>query len=394
MAILPIVLVGLGPANLAAAYALAKHGFKVNIYEQKKAGARKFLVAGHGGFNLTHAENISLFITRYSNPFIGSIVEQYPNTFLTDWLSEIGIPTFEGSSGKVFPEKGIKPIQVLQKILDTLEQSGVQIFYSHRMTDFTNEEVHFENTESKSIPVKYHKLILGLGGASWPQTGADAKWIDLFKKKNIAVTDLEPANSGFNVSGLPEQLNGTILKNVTAKFGEYAKQGDVVLTTYGIEGAPIYYLNRFIRKQGIPGFLHLDLKPQQSVENILSALKKAKNISEALRQLKLSPAAITLLKLLDKSTFINPGLLGSIIKNYPVKIEAFRPLEEVISTAGGVEWHELNPDLSLKKFSNVHCIGEMLDWEAPTGGYLLQACFSTGFYTGNNIVNDESLKKR
>ena len=393
MAMLPIVLVGLGPANLAAAYTLAKQGFRVRIYEQKKAGARKFLVAGHGGFNLTHAENTAQFVTRYSSPFIGKIVENYPNTFLIDWLKKIGVPTFEGSSGKIFPEKGIKPIQVLQRILEVLAKLEVEIFYQHRMVDFTNEKVFFENSDNNRVEQSFSKLILGMGGASWPQTGADAQWKLLFETKDIAVTDLEPANSGFNVNGLPANLHGAVLKNVIARYGENAKQGDVVLTEYGIEGAPIYYLNRFIRIQPLPGFIYLDLKPQLSIESVLLQLSKSRNISDGLRQLKLPAAAILLLKMLDKSTFINPEALSRIIKNYPVKIESFRPLEEVISTAGGVDWHELNINLSLKKFVNVHCIGEMLDWEAPTGGYLLQACFSTGFYVGDLLLGDECLKK-
>lgn len=381
----PIVIIGAGAAGLVAAQQLAVDGFKVHIYEQNKAAARKFLVAGHGGFNLTHSEAIDMFIQNYDKIEIQHVVSYFNNKETIEWLNSLGIPTFIGSSGKIFPAKGIKPIQVLQAILTTLADVGVEIHYGFRMTDFDEESVTLVY-QGEFLRIPYHKLILGLGGGSWSKTGSDGGWVDIFKAKGVQVNPLQPANSGVNTKYEFSKLAGQVLKNIQLKFAEYTKNGEIVFTSYGIEGAPVYYLNRFLRQQSFPQTLFLDLKPTHSLTSLEKELVKTGNITSILRdKLKLSQTAIQLLKFLDRETYMTPAKLASAIKKFPLEITSFRPIDEVISTAGGVPFEELFASLALKKYPHIFCIGEMLDWEAPTGGYLLQACFSSGVWAADHI---------
>lgn len=386
----PIVIIGAGPAGLMAAQRLAEAGKQVHIFEQNKAAARKFLVAGHGGFNLTHNEDISNFISKYDKPEIQQIVRSFDNTKTVAWLKSIRIETYVGSSGKIFPIKSIKPIQVLQAWLERLQELGVQIHFEHKFVDFDNYKATLEH---KGIVIEkvFSKLILALGGGSWQKTGSDAKWISLFAKKNIAISPLESANSGYNTSVDYAELEGQVLKNIAVHFGETSKKGEVVFTKYGIEGSPIYYLNRFTRPHNFPLTLHIDLKPNYSDADIVAIIKTSNKTSEVLKnKLKFNKTALALLKKLDKETFTNAELLAKAIKAFPIPVESLRPIDEVISTAGGLHFIELNQGLALHKFPNVYCIGEMLDWEAPTGGYLLQACFSMGHYCAEQILELKS----
>ncbi len=381
----PIVIVGTGPAGLIAAQQLAIKGFEVHIYEQNKAAARKFLVAGHGGFNLTHSEDIDTFIRNYDKIEIQRIVKYFNNKATVEWLDKLGIPTFIGSSGKVFPAKGIKPIHVLQAILTKLADAGIKIHYGHRMVDFNQREVTFVH-QDECIQIPYYKLILGLGGGSWSKTGSDAKWVDLLKSKGIQVNALQSANSGLNTKDKFYTLAGQVLKNIQLKFAGHEKSGEIVFTSYGIEGAPVYYLNRFLRKSSFPNQLFLDLKPAYTVASIEKVLENKGNVTSILRdRLKFSQTTIQLLRFLDKETYTDSGKLASAIKNFPIEVVSFRPIDEVISTAGGVSFEELSNSLELIKYPHVFCVGEMLDWEAPTGGYLLQACFSSGVWVADNI---------
>ncbi|WP_140938412.1 BaiN/RdsA family NAD(P)/FAD-dependent oxidoreductase [Sphingobacterium lumbrici] len=381
----PIVIIGTGAAGLIAAQRLAKSGFKVHVYEQNKAAARKFLVAGHGGFNLTHSEDIDTFVQRYDKIEIQKIVKYFDNQSTIAWLNNLGIPTFIGSSGKIFPAKGIKPIQVLQVILRKLADSGVKIHYGYRMIDFDEESVTL-SYKGERLQTPYQKLILGLGGGSWSKTGSDAKWVDLFRAKGIKISTLQPANSGFNTKTDFSILAGQVLKNIHLKFAEHTKTGEIVFTSYGIEGAPVYYLNRFIRQNPFPITLFLDLKPSYALESVEKELENKAHIASILKdKLKLSQTAILLTKFMDKATYTNPIKLAQAIKNFPIEVTSLRPIDEVISTAGGVSFEELSDSLELKKYPAVFCVGEMLDWEAPTGGYLLQACFSSGAWVADYI---------
>lgn len=382
-----IIIIGAGPAGLMAAQTLAEKGCKVQIFEQNKAAARKFLVAGHGGFNLTHSEELETFIQKYDAPEIRNIVKSFDNKSVVNWLSDLGITTYTGSSGKIFPTKNFKPIQVLKAWLDRLEQLGVTIHYDHTFIDFTDDEVTLRNREKK-ITVQYTKLILAMGGGSWKKTGSDAQWVDILKSKNITITPLASANSGYNTDSRFHQLQGQYLKNIKISFKGYDKIGEVVFTKYGIEGSPVYYLNRFTRPHQFPLTLEIDLKPRLTEAEISEQLSKTDKISPILkRQLKLSTTAINLLKTLDKENYTNKEKLPVMIKRFPIEVLSLRPIDEVISTAGGVAFSALNSKLELTDYPNVFCAGEMIDWEAPTGGYLLQACFSTGFWVANEIVN-------
>lgn len=383
----PIIIIGAGPAGLMAAQHLAEAGKEVIVYEQNKAAARKFLVAGHGGFNLTHSESINDFILKYNNTQIQGIVREFDNEKVVAWLKNLGIETYVGSSGKIFPLKGIKPIQVLNAWLSRLQSIGVQIHYEHRLIDFDQDKVILQHLD-KIIEIKSSKLILALGGGSWQMTGSDAKWIPLMQHKEINIKALSPANSGYNTALDFSELEGEILKNIEVYFEGIQKKGEIVFTKYGIEGSPIYFLNRFTRSHYFPLTIFIDLKPTLSEQTITQILASSNKTTDTLKnKIHLSKPALILLKKVSKSVYTDPHLLSKVIKAYPIEVHSFRPIDEVISTAGGICMEELDTNLSLKKYPHVYCIGEMLDWEAPTGGYLLQACFSMGHWVAKNIID-------
>jgi uncharacterized flavoprotein (TIGR03862 family) len=380
-----IIIIGAGPAGLMAAQKLAEKGVKVHVYEQNKAAARKFLVAGNGGFNLTHNEELETFITKYDALEIQYVVQNFDNKKVISWLSDLGITSYVGSSGKIFPTKNFKPIHVLKAWLDRLEVLGVTIHYGFTFIDFNENVGYFKNNEEE-LSITYSKLILAMGGGSWKKTGSDAKWIDILKNKKIEIIPLQSANSGYNTDPKFHILQGQYLKNIKISFEDQDKVGEIVFTKYGIEGSPVYFMNRFTRKYNFPLNLEIDLKPNLSESDILKALDGIEKISSILKKkLKLSTTALHLLKTLDKEIYLDREKLAKLIKKFPIEVLSFRPIDEVISTSGGVAFSELNADLELKKFPNIYCAGEMIDWEAPTGGYLLQACFSTGVWVASSI---------
>lgn len=379
-----IHIVGAGPAGLMAAQMYAQNGHQVIVYEQKAAVARKFLVAGHGGFNLTHQDDYATMLTEYDHPLFRAVIAEFTNEDTVTWLQSIGIPTYVGSSGKIFPQKGIKPIAVLQAWLTRLEALGVTIKTQHQLLDFDKHYLQFLNGEQE-VNVKYEKAVFAFGGLSWQKTGSDGKWITLFKNKNISITKIEPANSGFETTIDFTALEGKPLKNIAVNFQNTIKKGEIVFTNYGIEGSPIYYLNRSIRKHALPLTIYLDLKPNLSLDNIQQLYESQHliNITAFLKdKLSIQGAALTLLKKLPKAVYINPNALFQHIKQYPIEIKSFRPIDEVISTSGGLSWDALDEHLALKDYPQIQCCGEMLDWEAPTGGYLLQGCFASGYFVG------------
>ena len=385
-----IIIVGAGPSGLMTAQILAEKGFKVQVFDQNKAAARKFLVAGNGGFNLTHSEELESFLGKYESEEIQNIVKKFDNNKVIDWLSNLGITTYVGSSGKIFPTKNIKPIQVLKAWLDKLEKLGVEIHYDHTFLDFDKSQVFLKNNGLEK-KIFYSKLILAMGGGSWKKTGSDAKWVEALAKKNIKIIPLESANSGYNTHSIFHQLQGQYLKNIKISFDKNQKTGEVVFTKYGIEGSPVYFMNRFTRKHDFPLTLYIDLKPNRSQSEILDQLNSVEKASSILKKkIKISTTGLNLLKTLDKESYTNIENLAKMVKNFPIEILSFRPIDEVISTAGGIAFSELTSHLELKNFPNIYCAGEMIDWEAPTGGYLLQACFSTGSYVANSI--SDSLK--
>lgn len=379
------IIIGTGPASLMAATQGIKKGDEVLVFEKMKTAGRKFLVAGDGGFNLSHIGDFDEFVSQYSHSQMADIIRQFTNDDLVQFLKELGIETYVGSSGKIFPVKEIKPAMVLNTWLTYLKNQGVQFFYHSVLEDFDNDKVIIRLASGQETYV-FDKLILGLGAASWSKTGSDAAWVPLFQSKKIEVKPFVPSNAGVNVN-LPKeflhQFQGNVFKNVVVSHNRISRKGEVVLTEYGIEGAPIYYLNPSIRRE-IQLPIYIDFKPTHSESEIQSTLIKSKNISEGLKKLKLSSAFVSWCKhYLSKEEYNDLSLISRLTKQFPIHIHSFRPIDEAISCAGGVSWDELNEKLQLKKFPAVSVVGEMVDWEAPTGGYLLQGAFSMGFVAGN-----------
>ena len=311
-------------------------------------------------------------------------VTQFTACDFRDFLKSIGIETRIGSSGKVFPLEHIKPIQVLNAWITSLEMN-TDIQANTRLIDWNEESVFLEQNGNK-LAVNYDYLVFAMGGKSWSKTGSDGLWFDLFQQKGLSVLPFQSSNSGveLNTEWLYE-IPGTILKNVVCTCDQLVCAGDVVLTEYGMEGKPIYALNAAIRNQENK-HLVIDFKPQFSSEQIVDVLKKYSKTTEALKALKLSKVAIFWLKKgLSKSEFLDLEMLSQAIKAFHLPLVGFRPIEEVISTVGGLDTDELDANGFLKAFPKVACCGEMLNWDAPTGGYLIQGCVASGVLVGKSI---------
>jgi len=384
-----ISIIGSGPAALMLAAQLDEQQFDVTIYERNFAPGRKFLVAGDGGFNLTHSENTDQFILRYTPAeFFQSIISSFTNTDLREWLKSIGIETYVGTSKRVFPVKGIKPIDVLNAILNELKRKNVIIKTQHSWKGWNEKgELIFENNKME-IAVKPDITVFALGGASWSKTGSDGSWTNAFAQKEIQIIPFQASNCAYKISWEEKLLSaaeGRSLKNIAISCGGKTKNGEVVITEFGIEGGAVYALSPQIREQlnaTNEAEIYIDLKPVFSVEEIKYRLVSKGNRSYAKQledELHLNAVHIALLKsVLTKEEFTNPDQLAEKIKKLPLKITAAAPLEEAISTVGGVALTEIDKHFQLEKLPGYFVIGEMLDWDAPTGGYLLQGCFSMG----------------
>ncbi len=381
------IIIGAGPASLMAATQAVKNGNEVVVYEKMKTAGRKFLVAGDGGFNLTHDGSLDHFVSYYSHPQIANIIRQFTNQDLIIWLKELGIETYVGSSGKIFPIKEIKPAMILTAWLKFLKNLGVKFVFYATLQDFSSDEVIIK-TKAGLEKHRFDHLILGLGAASWPKTGSDAKWVSLFKSKEIDVIPFQASNAGINCilpADFLQTFQGEVFKNISVSHDNTKRKGEVVLTHYGVEGAPIYYLNSSIRKNiALP--IMIDFKPDFSEIEIATYLSIAKNISEGLKKLKIpNPIIYWCKSYLTKEEYTSPNYIANLIKSFLIKPISFRPIEEAISCCGGVSWDELDDNLRLINYPKISIVGEMIDWDAPTGGYLLQACFSTGFVACQTI---------
>lgn len=379
-----VCIIGTGPAALMAGTILAESKFKVIFFDQKKAPARKFLVAGHGGFNLTNDEGLEKFLQRYDQPILKNAVRDFTNEQFRSFLRKIKIETYVGSSGKIFPVKGIKPIEVLTNWKNYLYHLGTEFEMESKMIDFHQNEVIIEQKgEVRSISCD--AVILALGGASWSITGSDGEWLELFQRKGIKSVPFGPSNSGFILKEDFAEFSGQTIKNCRLFSSIDHKMGDVVVTDHGIEGAPVYAMNRSYRNGER---IFIDLKPDLELDEIEKKLSKAKNSTEGLKELKLSKAAIGMVqKALTKEEYIDREKLCFTLKNLELEIEELRPLNEVISTTGGVDVNELDDLFQIKSLPGVYCVGEMVDWDAPTGGYLIQACVSMGYKAGKGIAD-------
>ena len=403
-----VAIIGGGPAGLMAAEVIATAGFSVALYDAMPSVGRKFLLAGIGGMNITHSEPYAELLTRYAPAPLA--LKNYLDNFSADdlrqWVHGLGIETFVGSSGRVFPTD-MKAAPLLRAWLHRLRKLGVQLYPRHRWCGWAEDgslklAEHRDNqTIEKNI--RADALVLALGGASWQRLGSDGSWVKLLHEKNIPVETLLPSNCGFNVNWsekFQQEFGGVPLQTIclTAFHVDgniHSVRGEAMLAKTGIEGTSVYALSAILRDkiiaQGSTELL-IDLLPDLSQEKILTLLNKPRgknSVSNFLRkQLHLPPVKLALLReLTPASIWQNNNLLAQALKKLVVPLAGFRPIDEAISSAGGVEFFALNPSLMVQQLPGVFCAGEMLNWEAPTGGYLLTACFATGRAAGLGVVN-------
>lgn len=390
-----IAIIGGGSSALMLASSLDPNKFTISVYEKNAALGRKFLVAGKGGFNLTHSESQEQFADRYyPKNFIEPFLKCFSNTDFRNWLMSIGIETYVGTSKRVFPVKGIKPIEVLKAIEAEMHENQAQVFYNHQWQGWQSNDLLF-SVNNDSINIKPDITIFALGGASWKVTGSDGNWTEYFNKKGIPANPFYPSNCAYKINwdkDFIETHHGNALKNCEFTCGSIRKKGEAIITQFGIEGSGIYPLSPEIRKQLInnkAAQILIDFKPDLSLEQIKVHLENrgklsVKDVLE--KKLRLSTVQIALLKAAsDKEQYNDSDFLSQVIKNYSVTIVDVAPIDEAISTVGGIPLNEVNENLELIKLPNHYCIGEMLDWDAPTGGYLLQACFSMGKFLADKL---------
>lgn len=388
-----LALIGGGPAALLFAAFIDTSKYEVEIYEKNKQCGRKFLVAGKGGFNLTHSEVIEDFITRYTpNEFLKPALTDFSNQDLRAWLKEIGIATIVGSSKRIYPEPQTKPIEVLTKILGFIEDKGIKINYEHKWTGWDDDgSLTFEN----NFKVKPDKVVFALGGGSWKVTGSDGSWLSQFERNAVATIPFAPSNCRYTVDWdktFISQNAGEPLKNCTYSAGKQTQKGEIVITKNGVEGNAVYALSPEIRSaltKGDDALVEIDFKPNFSkdkVQEILENTRFSKMTDTLKKDLRLSKVQINLLKAItDKDEFLSTKHLSHLIKIYPLKISGLTALDDAISTVGGVDLNAISENYELRSIPNHYVIGEMLDYDAPTGGYLLQSCFSMGVYLAQKM---------
>ncbi|WP_405604794.1 NAD(P)/FAD-dependent oxidoreductase [Polaribacter sp. Asnod1-A03] len=388
-----ISIIGGGSAALILGAQIDTKKYKVTIFDQKKKVGRKFLVAGEGGLNLTFNSDLDSFINKYfPSNFIKPILRKFSNKDFIDWLNALDIPTFIGSSNRVFPDLNQKPIEVLNKIVEAVANNNVKFQLDTKWIGWNESgDLCFENLEDVNSDI----TVFALGGASWKVTGSDSKWSDIFKNKGINIVPFKAANCAFEVIWHKDFINlheGKPLKNIALSYKNHFSKGELVVSKFGLEGNAIYALSQKIQEnlsKENDVVIHLDLKPTMTVAQIKAKLKNSKNskVTDLLKRvLKLDRTAIGLLKqFTDRNTFSNLDLLAKIIKNVPITLKSSEEINKAISTLGGISLDEIDDNLQFKKFPNSYAIGEMLDWYAPTGGYLLQACFSMGFVLANHL---------
>ncbi len=388
-----IVIIGAGPAGLRAAELLAGAGQAVTIYDHLRSPARKLLMAGRGGLNLTHSEELHTFIGRYGAAagWMAPLIEAFPPSALRQWCAGLGQATFVGSSGRVFPE-GLKASPVLRAWLRRLDGLGVRFALRRRWTGWDDAgRLTFTTEDGLVDTIAPEATLLALGGASWPRLGSDGGWVDILAGQGVAVTPLAPANCGFEVpwsEHFRQKFAGTPLKPVSVSFGGARIQGELMITARGLEGGPVYALSAPLREAIAAtggATLTLDLRPglsQTELAKRLSVPRGSQSLSSYLRKAGgLSPLAVGLLREAGVT-----GVDAVMIKALPLRLTAAAPLGRAISTAGGVALAAIDAGLMLRARPGVFVAGEMLDWEAPTGGYLLQGCFATGAAAARGVL--------
>lgn len=381
-----VAIIGAGPAGLMAAERLSAAGTAVTIFDRMPNPGRKFLMAGRGGLNLTHAEPLDLFLTRYgtARDFLAPAITSFPPDHLVTWCEALGQPTFVGTSGRIFP-KSFKASPLLRAWLKRLQEQGVIFSLGVAWTGWGPDGgLTFSDAERNCRP---DAVLLALGGASWPKLGSTGEWAAYLRQHGIAVTPFRPANSGLLIpwsEKFRDRFVGQPLKSIRLSHQGNAVAGDVMVTRTGLEGTPAYTLSPRLRDQK-GGLIHIDLKPGLKADDILrkiSVPRKRQSLSTFLqKQLNLPPIALGCLyetQVQGASIPESSPALAAFLKTLPLTVTGTAGLDRAISSAGGIALAEIDTNFMLKKKPGVFVAGEMLDWEAPTGGYLLQACCSTG----------------
>src|SRR6202166_2533250 len=397
-----VAVIGAGPAGLMAAEVLAQAGAAVTVYDTMPSAGRKVLMAGRGGLNLTHSEPLPEFLARYREamPKLRAAITAFPPDDLRKWSEALGQPTFVGSSGRIFPE-AFKASPLLRAWLRRLDSVGVQFALRHRWTGWAED-----GRLSFATPAGMHNLearatVLALGGASWPRLGSDGGWVDALAAKQVAISSLRPANCGFTVAWsdiFRDRFEGQPLKGVALSFGPHTMRGEATIAHRGIEGGAIYPLSADLREAIIrsgKATLHIALRPDLETSDLvarLSASRGKQSFSNWLRKAAhLSPVGIGLLQEAAMASglslsSLSAASLAGLINAVPVELNDIAPIARAISTAGGISFDELDADFMIRRLPGIFAAGEMLDWEAPTGGYLLQAAFATGAAAGRGAL--------
>lgn len=416
LALGPVAIIGAGPAGLMAAQTLSAAGVAVQVFDAMPTAARKFLLAGKGGLNLTHAEDFAPFVQRYSAaaPWLAPLLTRFGGPQVRAWAQDLGIDTFVGSSGRVFPAQ-MKAAPLLRAWLLRLRQPNhssavpVQFFMRQRWLGWAEDGQALQfATAAGEKQIPFTATILALGGASWPHLGSDAAWLPLLQARGVDVAPLQAANCGFDVAGregaswtphFADKFAGQPFKTIAISWTDaagkvHSRKGECVATSTGIEGSVIYTasadLREAINAQG-QALLTMNLLPdwqQEKIAQILQAPRAGKSLSAVLKsKLKLDGIKTALMyELLSAEQLNDPLQLASALQAVPITLLRVRPIAEAISSAGGVRLEALNEDLMLKRLPGVFCAGEMLDWEAPTGGYLLTACMATGVQAAEGVL--------
>jgi uncharacterized flavoprotein (TIGR03862 family) len=397
-----VAIIGAGPAGLMAAEVLAQGGAGVTVYDAMPSAGRKFLMAGRGGLNLTHSEPLPEFLSRYGKamPQLADAIAAFPPDALREWSEGLGQPTFVGSSGRVFP-KAFKASPLLRAWLRRLDSIGVQFAMRHRWMGWDeNGRLAFQTPRRQRV-VDSSATVLALGGASWPRLGSDGGWVEMIAAKGVAISPLQSANCGFTVAWseiFRHRFEGQPLKGIALSFGSHSVRGEIVITRGGIEGGAIYALSADLR-EAIVGSgratLRIALRPDLDMNDLVARLsvpRGKQSLSNFLRKAAhLSPAPIGLLQgaaIVSGASLssLSPSSLAGLINAVPVQLNGIAPIARAISTAGGISFDEIDADYMIRRLPGVFAAGEMLDWEAPTGGYLLQASFATGAAAGSGAL--------